>query len=85
MKCLRRLVQNVLNLTDTYSTAASDFFNTLDLARNLGATFVDLNIWIRDVDFGRDGLRLNRNGARQLDDFYSRVCGIDSEIQVMSN
>ena len=35
------------------------------LARNLGATFVDPNSWIRDGDFGRDGLHLNRNGARQ--------------------
>ena len=56
------------------------------VARNLGATFVDPNSWIRDVDFGRDGLHLNRNGARQLGDLYSRVCGIDSESQkAMSN
>ena len=56
------------------------------VARNLGATFVDPNSWIRDVDFTRDGLHLNRNGARQLGDLYSRVCGTDSEIQkVMSN
>jgi hypothetical protein len=56
------------------------------IARNLGATFVDPNSWIRDVDFGRDGLHVNRNGARQLGDLYSRVCGIDSESQkVMSN
>jgi hypothetical protein len=56
------------------------------VARNLGATFVYPNSWIRDVDFSRDGLHLNRNGARQLGDLYSRVCGIDSEIQkVMSN
>jgi hypothetical protein len=50
------------------------------VARNLGAIFVDPNSWNRDVDFGRDGLHLNRNGARQLGDLYSRVCGIDSEI-----
>ena len=50
------------------------------VARNLGATFVDPNIWIRVVDFGREGLHLNRNGARQLGDLYSRVCGNDSEI-----
>jgi lysophospholipase L1-like esterase len=56
------------------------------VARNLGATFVDPNSWIRDVDFGRDGLHLNRNGASLLGDLYSRVCGIDSEIQkMMSN
>jgi len=51
------------------------------VARNLGATFVDPNSWIRDMDFGRDGLHLNRNGARQLGDLYSRVCGIDSEVR----
>jgi len=56
------------------------------VARNLGATFVDPNSWIQDVDFSRDGLHLNRNGTRQLGDLYSRVCGMDSESQkVMSN
>jgi hypothetical protein len=56
------------------------------VARILGATFVEPNSWIRDVDFGRDGLHLNINGARQLGDLYSRVYGIDSESQkVMSN
>ena len=38
------------------------------VARSLGATFVDPNIWIRDEDFGRDGLHLSRNGVRQLGD-----------------
>jgi hypothetical protein len=51
------------------------------VARNLGATFVDPNSWIRDVDFSRGGLHLNRNGARQLGDLYSRVCGIDGKSQ----
>jgi hypothetical protein len=38
------------------------------------------------VDFGRDGIHLSRNGARQLGDLYYRVCGIDSESQkVLSN
>ena len=36
--------------------------------RSLGATFVDPNSWIRDLDFGRDGLHLNTNGARELGD-----------------
>jgi hypothetical protein len=44
---------------------------------NLGATFLDPRI--RYVDFGTDGLHLKRNGARQLGDLYSRVCGIDDE------
>jgi len=55
------------------------------VASNLGATFVDPNSWIRDVDFGRDGLHLNRNGARQLGDLYSRVCGLDSDGQKGTN
>ena len=44
------------------------------VAGTLGATFVDPNNWIRDGDFGRDGLHLNRSGARQLGELYSRVC-----------
>jgi lysophospholipase L1-like esterase len=56
------------------------------VARCLGATFVDPNSWIRELDFGRDGLHLNRNGARELGDLYSRVCGIDGEIwKVLNN
>ena len=64
--------------------AANDILEWVD--RNLGATSVDPNSWIRDVDFGRDELHLNRNGARQFGDLYFIVCGIDSESQkVMSN
>jgi hypothetical protein len=44
------------------------------VATNLGAAFLDPNSWIRGVYFGRDGLNLNRNGARQLGDLYSRFC-----------
>ena len=55
------------------------------VAWNLGATFVDPNSWIRDVDFGRDELHLNRNGAKQLGDLYSRVCGIVSESQKVTS
>jgi hypothetical protein len=51
------------------------------VARSLGATFVNPKSWIREVDFGRDGLHLNRNGARELGDLYSRVCGIDGELE----
>ena len=49
------------------------------IARNLDATFIDPNRWIRDSNFGRNGLHLNRNGARQLGDLYSRVCKIDGK------
>jgi hypothetical protein len=46
------------------------------VTRALGAKFLDLNSWFRDEDFGRDGHYLNRHGARQLGDLYSRVCGL---------
>jgi hypothetical protein len=55
------------------------------VARILGATFVDPNSWIRDEDFGRDGLHLNRSGARQLGELYSRVCERGSECHKMVN
>jgi hypothetical protein len=55
------------------------------VARNLGATFVDPNSWIRDGNFGRDGLRLNTSGARHLGDLYSRVCGVGGECQKVIN
>jgi hypothetical protein len=52
------------------------------VARNLGATFVDPNSWIGDGDFSRDGLHLNRDGARQPGDLYCRVCGTDGDDQM---
>jgi len=55
--------------------AANDRFEWV--SRKLGATFIDPNTLIRDVDIGRDELHLNRNGVRQLGDLYSRVCEID--------
>ena len=47
-----------------FSTAHTDAGRAKD-------TFVDPNSWIRDVDFGRAGLHLNRNGAGQLGDLYT--------------
>ena len=56
------------------------------VARSLGATFVAPNCWIRDFDFGREGLHLNRTGAREPGDLNFRVCGIDGESRrVLSN
>ena len=55
------------------------------VAGTLGATFVDPNSWIRDGDFGRDGLHLNRNGASQLGELYSRVCERGSKHQKVTN
>jgi hypothetical protein len=46
------------------------------VAKTLGVTFVDPNCWVDDWDFARDGLHINRRGARELGQLYSRVCGI---------
>jgi len=51
------------------------------LAGSLGATFIDTNSWVRDLDFGRDGLHVNRNGGREHGDLCSRVCGTEGEIR----
>jgi hypothetical protein len=45
------------------------------IAKTLGVTFVDPKSWIENWDFSRDGLYLNRSGARRLRQLYSRVCG----------
>ena len=54
------------------------------LAQTLGVTFVDLNSWVDDWDFGRDGLHINRRGTRHLGQLYSGVCGIGSGRQKKS-
>jgi hypothetical protein len=51
----------------------------------LGVNFVDLNSCVDDWDFGRDGLQINRRGARRLDQLYSRVCGIGGGRQKMKS
>jgi hypothetical protein len=55
------------------------------VAGALGITFVDPNSSIRDEDFGRDGLHLNRNGARQLGELYCTVCERGIGRQVTNN
>jgi hypothetical protein len=42
---------------------------------HMRSTFVDANSWIEYWEFGRDGLHINRSGARRLSQLYSRVCG----------
>ena len=49
-----------------------------------GFTFVDSNSWVDNWVFGRDGLYINRRGARNLGQLYSRVCGIGGGRQKMS-
>ena len=49
------------------------------VANALGPTFVDLNSWIEDRDFTRDGLHLNGRGKRRLGQLrvYARGSGLD--------
>jgi hypothetical protein len=54
------------------------------VAKTLGVTFVDPNCWVDDWDFARDGLHVNRRGARELGQLYSRVCGISGGGKKMS-
>ena len=53
------------------------------VANALGVNFVHPNSWVDDWDFGRDGLQINRRGARHLGQLYSRVCGIGDGRQNM--
>jgi len=55
------------------------------VAGTLGVTFVDPNSWIRDGDFGKDGLHLNRRGTKQLGEIYSRVCERGFKHQEVTN
>jgi hypothetical protein len=48
------------------------------IAKTLGGTFVDRKSWLEDWDFARDGLHINRRGARRLSQLYSRVGGLGS-------
>jgi hypothetical protein len=47
------------------------------IANALGLTFVDLNSWIEDGAFVRDGVHLNGRGKRRLGQLYARVSGLD--------
>jgi hypothetical protein len=51
------------------------------IAKTLGITYVDPNSLIENWDFGRDGLHINRSGARRLSQLYSRVCGFGGRRQ----
>jgi hypothetical protein len=49
------------------------------ITKTLGVTSVDANSWIEIWDFSRDGLHINRSGARRLSQLCSRVCGFGGE------
>jgi len=53
------------------------------VAKTLGMTFVVPNRWVDNWDFIRDGLHINRRGARNLGQLYSPVCGISGRRQKM--
>jgi lysophospholipase L1-like esterase len=53
------------------------------VANTLGVTFVDPNSWVDDWDISRDGLHINRRGARHLGQLHSRACGISGVQQKM--
>jgi hypothetical protein len=55
------------------------------MARTLRATFVDSSSWIEDWEFGRDGLHINRSGARKLIQLYARVCNSGGRVQSRNN
>ncbi len=46
------------------------------ISRILGVTFVDPNSCLEDWDFAKDGLHVNRRGARRLGQLYCRVSGL---------
>ena len=52
------------------------------VANSLDVTFVDPNSWVDDRGFGGDGLHLNRRGAQQLGQLYSRVSRAEGGRQV---
>jgi len=41
----------------------------------LGVILADPNAWLEDWDFARDGLHINRRGARRLNQLYFRFGG----------
>jgi hypothetical protein len=45
------------------------------IAKAMGVTFFDPNTWLEDWDFAREGLHINRRGARRISQLYSRVGG----------
>jgi len=46
------------------------------IAKTLGVIFDGPNSWLEDWDFARDGLHINRRGARRLSQLYSRFGGL---------
>jgi len=47
------------------------------IAKTVGVTFMDPKSWLEEWDFARDGLHINRRGARRLSQLYSRAGALD--------
>jgi lysophospholipase L1-like esterase len=52
------------------------------LTKTLGVTFVDPKSSVENWDLGKDGLHINRSGAKRRSQLYSRVCGIGGGGQI---
>ena len=53
------------------------------IPRTSGVTFFNPNSWLEDWDFARDGLHINRRGARRLGQLYCRVSGLGGKRKKM--
>ena len=47
------------------------------IAKTIGVTFMDPNSWLVDWDCERDGLHIDRRGARRLSQVYSRFGALE--------
>jgi hypothetical protein len=60
-----KIVSGVLRRTDVAWWHIRALNNRYDwIAKSLGVTFMDPNCWLEDWDFTRDGLHINRRGAK---------------------
>jgi lysophospholipase L1-like esterase len=74
----RLVLSGVLRCRDVSWWCTGALNDRFDWAANaLGLTFIDLNSWIEDRVFARDGLHLNGRGKRLLGQLYPRVTGLD--------
>jgi hypothetical protein len=75
----RIVLSGVLRRTDVSWQRIGTLNDRYDwIAKRVGVTFVEPNSWFEDWDFTRDGLHINRRGARRLSQLHSRVGGLGS-------
>ena len=74
----RLVLSGVLRCRDVSWQHIGSFNGRFDwIANALRLTSIDLNSWIEDRDFVRDGLHLNGRGKRRLGQLYAIVSGLD--------